>query len=91
MFSNELKEGDDVHVKVGSEWVIGKIVKIQNGGIAVTGVPKNPNDPVGVTMDAFIVQTGVVFNQQPPGSAHAFVMKLDTAKAQSDAVKNIVM
>lgn len=73
---NELKEGDVVHVKVGTEWVIGSIVKVSNGGLAVTGMPKGPNDQVGVTMDALVIQLAVGFNQQPPGSNHGMVLKI---------------
>lgn len=76
MLGNELAAGDAVHVKVGNEWVLATAVKVQNGGIAVTGVPKNPRDPVGVTMDAIVIQLAVGFNLQAPGANHMTVVKV---------------
>jgi len=81
---HELKEGDLVHVKVGHEWLIAHVVKIQNGGIAVTGIPKNPKDPVGVTMDALVIQMAIGFTEQPPGSNHMMVAKLEPAHIPSN-------
>ena len=78
MQGHELKEGDLVHVKVGNEWIVGHVLKVQNGGIAVTGVPKNRQDPVGVTMDALVVQLAIGFSQQPPGANHVMVLKLES-------------
>ena len=86
MSGNELAEGDMVHVKIGNEWIVAHIVKIQNGGIAVTGIPKNKTDSVGVTMDALVVQCGVGFNQQAPGSNHMMVVKLANPEVPSNLV-----
>ena len=74
---NELAIGDAVHVKIGNEWVLANIVKVQNGGIAVTGVPKNRNDQVGITPDALILQLGVAFTNQP-GTPQPFALKVLT-------------
>jgi hypothetical protein len=90
MMGNELTVGDAVHVKVGNEWVIGSIMKVQNGGIAVTGIPKNHKDQVGVTMDALVVQLAVGFNQQPPGSNHVMVMKLAGPNAASSIIESSI-
>jgi hypothetical protein len=61
----------------GNEWVLANIVKVQNGGIAVTGVPKNRNDQVGITPDALILQLGVAYTSQP-GTPQVSVFKLST-------------
>lgn len=74
---NELVVGDTVHVKVGMEWIHAIILKIQNGGIAVTGVPnpKQHNQAVGVTPDALVLQVGIGFQSQP-GSPQSGVLKV---------------
>lgn len=90
VFGTELAAGDQVHVKIGNDWVLATIVKVQNGGIAVTGMPKNPRDPVGVTMDAIVVQLGIGFNQQAPGSNHMMVMKLAAPNAVDQVIESSI-
>jgi hypothetical protein len=68
MQGNELVVGDAVHCKVGSEWIVGTILKIQNGGLAVAGVPpkgNHNNQNVGVTPDAIVLEVGIGFASQP--------------------------
>jgi hypothetical protein len=72
---NELKVGDLIHCKVGNEWVIGTITRMQAGGLAVTGMPKNRNDNVGVTPPVICLEVGIAF-QQPPGTPIQGVLKL---------------
>jgi|GEM_PF-5247456 len=90
MLGNELAAGDSVHVKIGNEWLVANVVKVQNGGIAVTGIPKRPNDPVGVTMDMLVIQSIIGFNQQPPGSKHMMVLKLDTTKQTQGIIESAI-
>ena len=89
---NELAEGDVVHIKCGSEWLVATIAKIHGGGIAVTGIPtpnhKGPQG-VGVTPDVLVLQLGFAF-QSPPGMPHPEVVKLDVSAKQKEAVGKIL-
>jgi hypothetical protein len=84
---NELAPGDVVHVKVGSDWILGNIVKVQNGGIAVTGISQKPQpgQQVGVTPDALVLQIGVGF-QGAPGTPQLGLFKVGAP----NAVQNII-
>ena len=80
MLGNEIVAGDQVHVKVGMDWIVGVVVKVQSGGLAIAGVPKNGlSGQVPVTPDSLVLQVAVFFNTQP-GLAHGDVIRLDTAK-----------
>lgn len=65
---------------MGNEWILCTIIKIQNGGIAVTGMPnpKDRNNGVGVTPDAIFIQMGVALTGMP-GSPQAGVIKVQAA------------
>jgi hypothetical protein len=84
---NDLKAGDIVHVKLGLEWATATISRIQDGGIAVTGVPKNRNDQVGVTPDALVLQIAVMFSGAP-GQPQASVLKLVAPNAAESIIKS---
>jgi hypothetical protein len=72
----ELQQGDQIHLKIGLEWIVGTIVKIQNGGIAVSGMmPKPGENQIPVTPDMVVIQLAVNFST-PPGMPHGEVVKL---------------
>lgn len=89
MIGNELTVGDQVHVKIGSDWVMGVIMKIQNGGLAVTGVPKDKNSPVGITPDALVLQVGVGFQSQP-GHPQPGLIKISAPNQVSSLIESSV-
>lgn len=90
---NELNVGDQVHVKIGNEWLIGTVVKMQQGGIAVTGIhstnPKNATQ-VGMTPDGLVLQVGIGFAGQP-GSPQPGLFKLLAPNALEGIIKSALM
>lgn len=86
MLGNDLAVGESVHVKIGNDWVMGTILKIQNGGLAITGIPKNGR-PVGVTPDALFLQVGIGFQGQP-GSPQPGLFKISTASSDKAIIES---
>jgi hypothetical protein len=73
----ELKVGDTVMAKIGNDWVMGGVTKIQQGGLAVAGaMPKN-GQPVNMTPDALVIQVAVICAGHP-GQPQPFVVKVAT-------------
>lgn len=80
MLGNDLQSGDQVHVKVGNEWIVGTVLKIQDGGIAVGASARvQPGQQVPVTPDGLVLQIGIFFQTQP-GMPHGDVARLDVSK-----------
>ena len=69
---NEIMVGDAVHVKVGTEWIVGNVLKIQEGGLSI---PLGQNGQPAQTPDALVLQVAAIFQEQP-GMNHGSVMKL---------------
>jgi len=60
MLSNELKVGDCVHVKFGSEWIGGVIAKLNNGGLSLAlPNPTQKNGQQQVTTDVVVLQVTI--------------------------------
>ena len=71
-YGQEVKIGDSVHVKVGSEWLLGKVVKVQDGGLSL-GAMKNGQQ--AMTVDGLTLEMLVQFAVQP-GIPHQDVFKV---------------
>jgi len=88
MLSNELKVGDAVHVKFGSEWIGGVIVKLNDGGLAL-GIanPTSKNAPQQISADVVVLQVTIPLGGHP-GQPQPLIVRLDTKSRTEEIVKS---
>jgi hypothetical protein len=90
MLSNELKIGDCIMAKYGTEWISGVIVKVQNGGLSL-GIanPTQKNGPAQVTADVLVLQITLPLAGQP-GQPQPFVARLDVKNQVESVIESSV-
>lgn len=77
-FGNKIDVGDWVQVKVDGHWVMGELVKVQNGGISVSAPLRNAQGQpqVPITPDVIWIQLAVGFQSQP-GNPQPGLLKVE--------------
>jgi len=86
----DVQVGDPVMVRVGTEWIRGHAVKLQDGGLAVAStMPTKPNDPSGTIPDAIVLQVGLAFAMERPGTPHSDLLKLAGPNAVESMAKQL--
>lgn len=90
MLGNDLKPGDAVHVKYGTEWLGGVLVKVQNGGISL-GIanPTQKNGQPQLTADVIVIQMTVPLAGHP-GQPQPFLVRLDAPNSVDKLIESSV-